>query len=220
MTSYLKTVYSSKERPKTSYPKKYVKHLIERYNLTTGSRLIEIGAGRGEFLNEFAIQGFDVIGIDQDQNCLSEYPHIPKIISDLHTALKELPNTSCDIVFMKSLIEHLRDPEEVLQQVHRILRSKGALIVMTPDWEANYQIFYDDHTHVTPFTKISLKYLLQMTKFSKIDVNHFLQLPFIWKNPIFSIIPICLAPFIPHRSRYKLLRWSKERQLLAFAQKP
>ena len=53
-----------------------------------------------------------MIGIDQDQNCLSEYPHIPKIISDLHTALKKLPNTSCDIVFMKSLIEHLRDPKK------------------------------------------------------------------------------------------------------------
>ena len=49
-------------------------------------------------------------------------------------------------------MEHLVNPENYLKEAYRILKPGGKIISLIPDWEANYKIYYDDHTHKTPFT--------------------------------------------------------------------
>ena len=46
-----------------------------------------------------------------------------------------------DIIYSKSLMEHLSNPENFLEEAYRILKPGGKIICMIPDWEANYKIY-------------------------------------------------------------------------------
>ena len=52
---------------------------------------------------------------------------------------------------------------------------------MVPDWESNMKIYFDDHTHKSPFTTYSLKDAYEMNGFKKVNCFKFRQLPIVWK---------------------------------------
>ena len=62
------------------------------------------------------------------------------------------------IIFsQKSFVEHFYQPEYLFIEMSRVLKENGFLITLTPDWEDNFKMFYDDFTHKRPFTITSLK---------------------------------------------------------------
>ena len=69
--SYLETLYNEKKRPLQTYPKKLIGYLIKRFNLEKQQKILEIGCGRGEFLNEFALYGLEAHGVDLSDYCLN-----------------------------------------------------------------------------------------------------------------------------------------------------
>ena len=48
--------------------------------------------------------------------------------------------------------------------------------MLTPDWQSQMLNFYDDPTHVKPFTKQSVFSSLKMNGFENIEVTDFMQL--------------------------------------------
>jgi len=80
--------------------------------------------------------------------------------------------------------------------------------------------FYDDYTHVSPFTKISLKNIQLATGFEQVDVYKFRQLPIVWRYPLLNYICALIAPFVSVRTTIPLLRWSKELMLVGSGRKP
>ena len=58
-----------------------------------------------------------------------------------------------------------------------------------------------------------------MYGFETCEVEKFYQLPFIWKFPFLKFFLNIISIFIPIRSRFKFLRFSKELMLLGFATK-
>ena len=50
---YARTVYDKTLIPITNYPAKLVNFLINNYSLKSGSKLLELGPARGDFLKEF-----------------------------------------------------------------------------------------------------------------------------------------------------------------------
>src|ERR1700710_2802782 len=66
--NYLDVRYSESARPYTEYPGKLTEHLTREYLAGyRGSKLLDLGCGRGEFLHGFARQGFDATGIDRSR---------------------------------------------------------------------------------------------------------------------------------------------------------
>ena len=74
---------------------------------------------------------------------------------------------------------------------------------MIPDWEANYKIYFDDHTHKPPFTIESLQNILKICDYNNIDVVKFRQLPITWKYLLINLISKLIAPFVPVRTKNK-----------------
>ena len=217
---YLSVSYDETKVPFTAYPAKLSNYLIKTYALSKGSRLIEFGSGRCEIAKNFKVGGLHVTCIDNsieaknyaEKNLLSFINH------DLNSKIPfPLPDSTFDIVFCKSLIEHLEYPEFFIKECSRVLKVGGKILILTPDWEANYKIFFDDFTHIKPFTKISLSQLLETHNFSKIDVIRFRQLPSTWNSKLIKFISKIIAPISPIRSKIKFIRWSKELMLIGFA---
>ena len=128
-------------------------------------------------------------------------------------------NDSVDVIFSKSFIEHLTNPDNFFSEAYRILKPGGKILTLVPDWESNIKIYFDDHTHKTPFTIFSLKDAYEMHGFKNINCSLFRQLPILWKFPILNIISKIISPFISHRSSIKFLRWSKELMIIGIGEK-
>jgi len=219
---YVSVVYNETDRPLTSYPNKLTKHLTDRFELKKGDKLLDVGCGRGEFLNGFSRCGLNCFGVDQSLVANDFFPNLSIKQVDMESGKLPFEDETFDAIFSKSVIEHFYRPEILLKELYRILKPGGKIITMTPDWEVIYKMFYDDYTHRTPFTLLSLKDIKIIHGFEQVLVEKFLQLPSVWKFPI--IMPFCcvIGRISPKflRNRYKFLRFSYEMMLLSFAKKP
>ena len=192
--------------------------MLERFIPPGPLDLLEVGCGRGELSLHFS-RHHRVHAIDN-----SDYEHSENYMYT-HTDLKqgiELPTASVDVVFSKSVIEHFHYPLDLLNEMGRVLRPGGTLICMTPDWESQYRNFYNDCTHVSPFTHKSLSDALNICNYKEIQVQKLYQLPFTWEYSWTKIIPIIISTLTPYSIYDKtvLTRFSREKMLIAKATKP
>ena len=222
--NYIDVVYAPSKKPFTAYPEKLIKLLVKRYSLKKESKILEMGCGRGEFLNEFTKLGINGFGIDLS-NFAKDYCDNAEIkVVDISKDPVPYPDNSFDIVFSKSFIEHFYYPEEIFREAYRILKPSGIMINLTPEWNYIYKSFYDDYTHRTPFTKKSLQDIHYVAGFKNVEVQSFKQLPILWSNDlivgnIFSILSELTRLLVPEKFRMtnKWFRFSKELMLLSYA---
>lgn len=219
---YVSVIYNEKDRPFTQYPDKLARYLSLRYELPKGSKILDLGVGRGEFLNGFIRCGLKGYGVDQSAIAKSVCPEAEILQSDLENEPLPYDDNTFDVVFSKSVLEHFYYPEKLIIEIYRIIKPGGMVITMVPDWESVYKTFYEDYTHRTPFTTNSLKNILLINGFDGVKVEKFRQLPFLWSLPwlwSFCSIVAFMAPrsLRPHS---KIVRFSQEIMLLSAAVKP
>ena len=90
---------------------------------------------------------------------------------DLETQKLSLGDNQFDFVFSLAVIEHLRDPSNLLSECYRTLRPGGSIWISTPDIKACRETFWDDPTHVRPYTKKSLNKILVLHGFESIKIT-------------------------------------------------
>jgi SAM-dependent methyltransferase len=149
------------------YRNKVAASLLEDSDRT----IVDLGCGEGIAL-EMAASMFphaDVFGVDyleENIEICSRYG-LRAIRGDLYDL--ELPDGSVDAALLQEVIEHLRDPDTAVREVHRILRPGGKFILVFPNdrtwqfvWrillrfrEANY-----DYGHVRQWTPRSARQFL------------------------------------------------------------
>mgnify|MGYP001219497875 CR=1 FL=1 len=217
---YIATKYDEKSHPYTTYPDKLCQYLFKTFEMKGGMKLLEPGCGRCEFLQGFKKLNMVVDGVDISDEAKSFTKDIDIQICNIENTSLPYDDETFDIVFSKSFIEHLHNPEIYMKESLRVLKPGGILLTLTPDWESNYMKFYDDYTHRTPFTKISLHDIYKINNFNKIQIIKFRQLPIVWRFPILNYFCAMISPFIPVRTSNKFLRWSREIMLIGVGKKP
>ena len=220
MSDYLKVVYNEKTHPYNEYPEKLCYYLFNTFEMFQNMKFLEAGCGRGDFLKQFKKLKLDVYGLDLSSESPSYSPELKIDICDVEKESLPYPDNYFDIVYSKSFLEHLYYPEIFAKETFRILKPGGLFLSLVPDWETEYKIFFDDYTHRTPFTKVSLCDFYQIYGFDKTKVFKFRQLPLVWKYPKLNYICDIISPFIPIRTEIKFLKWSKLKMLIASGRKP
>ncbi len=208
---------------KTDYPNKFCKHIIETFNIPMGAKMLDIGCGDGTFTKEFENLGLNAYGLDISDSASKK---LGKNFKLWNLQQQDYPyeKESFDFIFSKSVVEHLREPDILLDEAYRLLKPGGLFICMTPSWKHSYkEAFYIDHTHVTAFTRYSLETACELSGF-KSECEYFYQLPKTWKYPILNIGRRMLSFInLPYRPFYrvkwsdninKTIRFSKEAMLL------
>jgi ubiquinone/menaquinone biosynthesis C-methylase UbiE len=223
--NYLETIYSKGNTPITDYPKKFIIYLIKRFEIKKKQKVLELGCGRGEFLNEFVNNGLEGYGVDISNYCKEFFPNINFKKTDMSNEKLPYEDNFFDIVYSKSVIEHFYYPNIIFDEAYRVLKPGGMIITLTPEWQYIYKSFYEDFTHRTPFTSVSLRDIQQMSGFKEITVESFKQLPIIFENRFFSKIFYFLS-FLTRilvaekfRMKNKWVRFSKEIMLLSVSKK-
>ena len=187
---YLTAVYSREEKPKTKYPRLLAEYLFGSFIKSTDKSLLETGCGRGDMLEEFRKIGLKVQGTDLLKSAGLEYEKLEIVRNNIELEKLPFEDSSFDVIFSKSFVEHLYKPDIFFNEAMRVLKKNGILITLTPDWEVQVKKFYDDWTHKTPFTKVTLSNLYRVSGFSNIKVKYFKQLPILWKSKFYIMLLI------------------------------
>ena len=218
---YVSVIYKEEDRPFTRYPDLLTRYLVTRYGILKGSKILDLGCGRGEFLRGLVRCGLNGYGVDSSKEAKSICPEAEILQSDLRNEPLPYEDNSFDYVFSKSVLEHFYYPEELVQEIFRILKPGGLVITMVPDWESAYKTFYDDYTHRTPFTVISLRDIFIINGFNNVKVEKFRQIPFLWTMPWLHPFSVLVAMVTPKllKQHSKFVTFSKEVMLLSSAMK-
>ena len=145
----------------------------------TGRReVLDIGCGRGEFLELMRDAGVPARGIDLSRESVEvcRRKGLQADAADLYTHLADLPEASLDGIFSAQVVEHL--PPERLPDMIRLAASRlerdGVLAIETPNPEclaifASH--FYLDPTHARPVPHALLSFYMEEYGLGGIEVH-------------------------------------------------
>ena len=225
MRDYVAVTYDAK--PFTDYPRKLAGYLCQRFDIKQGSTLLDVGCGRGEYTQGFWYHGVDAYGVDTSEYAKDTLGDRYRQ-TDLDLAGLYGGGTSCvkpdsvDVVLLKSVIEHLEYPEDVLTDIYRVLKLHGLILVLTPDWRNSYKGWYGDFQHKSPFMMTSLRDILLVVGYDDVTVEDFRQVPELWDRPIRLALCKALAAMMPGpiRNRLPMLAFTHAKMLFGYGRKP
>jgi SAM-dependent methyltransferase len=136
---------------------------LEQYAPLYQGVLYDLGAGESPYKEFFLSHADNYTAVDWSGS-------IHKTKSDIEADLNEpLPIESevADTVVSLSVLEHLREPQEMLNEAFRILRSGGAIIVQVP-WQWWIHEAPHDFFRYTPY---ALEHLFETAGFVAIEIE-------------------------------------------------
>ncbi len=172
--------YENYNEEKAALDANFKDRLTRIRKIKRSGKLLEIGCAFGFFLTQ-AEKFYKTTGIDL-------HPNITKIAKKNTQKTKILTGEfskltfkkkSFDIVTMFDVIEHLKNPENYIKRIHRLLNEKGVLVIETGDIEAflpkiqkaNWRLITPP-THLSYFSKKTLSQILTQNGFDIISVDY------------------------------------------------
>jgi ubiquinone/menaquinone biosynthesis C-methylase UbiE len=161
-----------------------------------GGTIIDLGCGAGKDVIELAKtvgEGTKVVGIDHDPVMLEQGKVDAKELSNVEFILSEayplqFADQSVDGLRTERVIQHLKEPQKVVNEIARILKPGSPFVIIETDWHS--LSFY------TPFTETQKKLNAYLTDtkinngFAAKKLTHYL------KQSDFKDIKFQIHPFI------------------------
>lgn len=144
-------------------------------------KVLDIGCGRGLLLSKLRLRGWEPRGTELSEEAATYarerlgLPVSTQALQDLH-----FPDGEFDLVILWHVLEHVIEPKAMLQEVSRILKPGGVLLVAVPNfgsWEARQTgrgwFHLDVPRHLTHFTPRTLRRALEGAGLSLFSSNFF-----------------------------------------------
>lgn len=162
--------------------------------------VLDLGCGYGEFINNVVARRR--IGVDIWDKMPSHLaPGVEPVVSPV-TDLSRIEDGTVDYAFSSNLFEHLTKPElaETLRQLKSKLVPGGTLTTLQPNYRYCASEYFDDFTHVSIWSHISMADFLAANGYEVLEVRpRFLPLTVKSRLPVWpALIGAYLAsPFKP-----------------------
>ncbi len=163
--------------PGRLYRHQIINQIIRNTKPSGDQSIVDIGCGTGELLSHLAVEfssknllGLDIskVGILKAQE---NYPNLNFALIEVNDdgfSSKSIMSAA-DIVVCSEVLEHLKEPREILRFISNNLLTNGVLIVTVPAGPMSFlEKYIGHHRH---YTKDSLIRLLETSGFSKIEVQ-------------------------------------------------
>jgi SAM-dependent methyltransferase len=140
-------------------------------------RAVDLGCGRGEWLELMRREGIAAVGVDENpvtvDRCLKRELHVTR--ADILEFLRAEADATYDLVTSFQVIEHLAPAAFIalLLEARRVLRPGGILILETPN-PANLNVgaftFHHDPTHRQPLPAPLLRFIVEWARFEVVEI--------------------------------------------------
>ncbi len=134
---------------------KVICRYLQPYVPASGS-VLDLGAGYCSFINNIAAK---------DKHAMDLYAgfttHAAQGVRTRVGSCEDLnayASESMDVIFASNLVEHLHKDEidRMFDSVLKVLKPGGRLILIQPNFKYSYREYFDNYTHVSIFTEVSL----------------------------------------------------------------
>jgi SAM-dependent methyltransferase len=150
----------------------FIEPLLKPYPATD---TIDLGCGRGEWLEILTGVGFKPMGVDLDSEMLAACHELDLIVEldDAVAYLSKLSDNSQTVVSAFHIVEHIsfEQLQILVAQAMRVLKPGGILIMETPNPEniiVATRNFYLDPTHERPIPPMLLSFVAEYAGFSRV----------------------------------------------------
>ena len=131
-------------------------------------RILDIGAGTGDFLAMAKSNGWDIIGIEPSEKAKTIAGKKGVIFAE---SMQSLEKQSFDVITMWHVLEHVPNLEEQIKELKRLLKPDGTIIIAVPNFRSfdakYYRRFwagFDVPRHLWHFSKKAIKQLFLKEK--------------------------------------------------------
>jgi len=137
-------------------------------------KVLDLGCGRGEWIELVSENGFKALGVDIDDGMLQACKtlNLDVIHIDALEFLKKSPDDSFVVVSGFHIVEHLQFDvlQNLIKESLRVLKPGGLIILETPNPE-NIRVatvdFWVDPTHIRPMPPLLLSFLKEYYGFER-----------------------------------------------------
>lgn len=133
--------------------------------------VLDLGAGYGNFINNVVARRR--IAVDTWENFAQHLdPAVEWEVRSV-TELDFIEDGAVDFAFASNLFEHLSRDElcRVLAILREKLSANGTLNILQPNYRYAYREYFDDYTHISVFSHISLPDFLKAHGFAVIETR-------------------------------------------------
>lgn len=129
------------------------KHIFK--NIPKGARVLEFGAGKGEFIFRFTdVSEVELSAIEVDSDYSAKLSEKVKVYNSLNEVEGEL-----DGIYLIDVLEHIEDDAQILRQFYTKLKKNGRLFIYVP---ARMELYSAFDKRIGHFRRYSLKQINEL----------------------------------------------------------
>ncbi|MCS7041228.1 MAG: class I SAM-dependent methyltransferase [Bryobacteraceae bacterium] len=176
--------------------------------------VLELGAGYCHFINN--IRAARKTAVDLSADCARYAAPGVRFHEGSVTDLSFLEDGSVDLAFASNLFEHLTQAEfsRCLRELKRTLKPSGQLVILQPNFRRAYKEYFDDYTHISVYSDVSLCDFLQANGYRILECRPgFLPFSIVSRLPVRRslILLYLLSPWKPF-AKQMLVRAAPEQR--------
>lgn len=100
-------------------------------NIDQGSKVLDVGCGRNAAtLAKFIGQAGTLYGVDVTEFTVDDENLI--LLREDASNMKSIESCSIDVAYSRSVMEHVKNPDSMYKEIHRVLKKGGIYIFLTP----------------------------------------------------------------------------------------
>jgi SAM-dependent methyltransferase len=143
--------------------------LVQKVTGLKTGQLLDLGAGTGAFLNFMHTNQWNVMGLEPDNEARAKAKELYNLDLKNSDQLYQLPEGSFDAITMWHVLEHVHELHRYIEQLHKLLKKNGKLIIAVPNYTSydasvykEYWAAYDVPRHLYHFSPASIKKLVSL----------------------------------------------------------
>lgn len=150
--------------------------LLERVSESGIKKILEVGAGTGDFLAACRNHGWESFGVEPSEQARGVAKEFNKL--DLKSSVNEISGKDFSVITLWHVLEHIPDLNETISKLGGLISDNGHLIIAVPNHNSfdakHYKQFwagYDVPRHLYHFNKKSLSSIMQSKGFKLIKTK-------------------------------------------------
>lgn len=141
-----------------------------------GSRILDFGAGGGQFAIPLSKSGLDVVALEPDDFLRNRIAAcgVPST-----AAISDLADDTFDYIYTLNVLEHIQNDVDALRQLRSKLKPQGTLLIYVPAFPVLYSSMDAKVGHVRRYTRTTLLNSVGSAGFTVDAISHVDSLGFL-----------------------------------------